>query len=215
LASRFLSANHGNQLQFTSDMKKNFVLLVLIPFSMICSCQKQDSAAEQQLAQRKAELDARQQVLNERQKELALRETVLNEREQALAKKEKAAASVRTITPDVQSPGQVRDPAQLKADPAQLKAEKERRIKALPPEVQRLIPDASQLQAERDRRLQQLSDQKQRTLEEFQRIQAQMQNTGAMSTSAARPAAVATPPTELAIFPSAESPSPSPSPTPQ
>src|SRR5207249_322660 len=41
-------------------MKKIFVLSMLISFAMICSCQKQDTAAEQQLAQRKAELDERE-----------------------------------------------------------------------------------------------------------------------------------------------------------
>ena len=40
---------------------------MLISFAMICSCQKQDSAAEQ-LAQRKAELDAREKALDEREK---------------------------------------------------------------------------------------------------------------------------------------------------
>ena len=43
-----------------------FVLSMLISFAMICSCQKQDSAAEQQLAQRKTELDARETALIER-----------------------------------------------------------------------------------------------------------------------------------------------------
>jgi hypothetical protein len=49
-------------------MKKLFTLTMLISFAMICSCQKQDSAAEQQLAQRKAELDAREKALDEREK---------------------------------------------------------------------------------------------------------------------------------------------------
>jgi hypothetical protein len=51
---------------FTSDMKNIFILSLLISFAMICSCQKQDSAAEQQLAQRKTELDARETALIER-----------------------------------------------------------------------------------------------------------------------------------------------------
>jgi hypothetical protein len=41
-------------------MKKTLVLALLIPFALVCSCQKQDSTAEQQLAQRKTELDARE-----------------------------------------------------------------------------------------------------------------------------------------------------------
>jgi hypothetical protein len=34
----------------TSDMKKPPALSMLIPLAMICSCRKQDAAAEQQLA---------------------------------------------------------------------------------------------------------------------------------------------------------------------
>ncbi len=86
-------------MQFTPDMKKFFVISMLISFAMICSCQKQDLAAEQQLAQRKAELDAR--------------EKALDEREIALAERENAATNIRKIPADVQRP--VRDPAQVKA----------------------------------------------------------------------------------------------------
>src|SRR5438132_6303473 len=142
-------------------MKKIFVLSMLIPFAMICSCQKQDSAAERQLAQRKAELDAREKALDEREK--------------ALAEREKATASARTIPtppnlqsrpipPDLQSRGQLRDPAQVKA-------ERDRRIQLLPPYVQKLIPDPSRLQAEkdeRDKRLQEPPGQKHPDMEERQ-----------------------------------------------
>ena len=68
---------------------------MLIPLAMICSCQKQDSAAEQQLAQRKAELDTREKALDEREK--------------ALAEREKVRAKVPTIPSDAQSRSQVRD----------------------------------------------------------------------------------------------------------
>jgi len=54
-------------------MKKTLILSLLIPFALVCSCQKQDSIAEQQLAQRKAELDAREKALDEREKALAER----------------------------------------------------------------------------------------------------------------------------------------------
>ena len=60
-------------------MKKLFVLSMLIPLAMVCSCQKQDAAAEQQLAQRKAELDTREKALDEREK-------ALSEREKAIAR---------------------------------------------------------------------------------------------------------------------------------
>jgi len=191
LAFRFLFPNYGNQLQFTPDMKKIFVLSMLIPFAMICSCQKQDSAAERQLAQRKAELDAREKALDEREK--------------ALAEREKATASARTIPippnlqsrpipPDLQSRGQVRDPAQVKA-------ERDRRLQQLPPDVQKLIPDPSRLQAEkaeRDKRIQERLGERQRRLEELQRMRM---SPGVNPGASASPAAEAT--------------SPSPSPTPQ
>jgi hypothetical protein len=202
-SSVFLVRIAEDQLQFTPDMRKLFTLTMLISFAMICSCQKQDSAAERQLAQRKTELDAREKALVEREKELALRETVLNEREQALSKKEKAIASARTITPNVQSRGQVPDPAQLKAsrgqalDPAQLKAEREKMLQQLPPEVKALIPDPAQVQAEREKRRQQM-------LEQLQRMR---------SGSAGSPAATFTNPS--AASPAAEATSPTPSPTPQ
>ena len=69
---------------------------MLICFAMICSCQKQDSAAEQQLAQRKTELDARETALDEREK-------ALDRKEKALAESEKAIANVRTIPPALQA----------------------------------------------------------------------------------------------------------------
>jgi len=110
---------------------------------MICSCQKQDSAAEQQVAQRtrqlnerETELDGQQKALDEREKALAERERALGGRERALAEREKAIANVLTITPEVQ--GQTSDPAQVKAD-------RDRRIEQLPPEVRALVPDPSQV----------------------------------------------------------------------
>src|SRR6266496_3332661 len=72
--SVFLLAITENQLQFTSDMKKIFIVSMLIAFAMICACQKQNSAAEQQLAQRKTELDTREAALDEREKALVERE---------------------------------------------------------------------------------------------------------------------------------------------
>jgi len=149
-------------------MKKIFVLSMLISVGMICSCQKQDSAAEQQLAQRKAELDAR---------------------EKALAEREKAIAGPRRIPPDLQSRGQVRDPAQLKA-------ERDRRLQQLPRDVQALIPDRSRIQ-------EQLA-QRQRRMEELQRLRM---------SPAVKPGAAAFP--GAAASPGAEATSPTPSPTPQ
>src|SRR5437762_7084224 len=105
-------------------MKKIFVISMLISFAMICSCQKQDLATEQQLAQRKAELDARKKALDEREK--------------ALAERKNAATNIRKIPADVQRPVQ---------DAAQVKAEKEKRLQQLPPEAQVLIADPSRMAA--------------------------------------------------------------------
>ena len=172
---------------------------------MICSCQKQDSAAEQQLAQQKTALDAREKALGEREQELNLRETVLNERGNALAKKEKAAANARTIAPNVQSQDAVRDAAEAKA-------ERDRRIQQLPPEIRALIPDPSQVnsaKAEKERRTQERLAQRQRKLE--------------MSGGAIFPAPEATSPTPSSTVettaptpsPAVEAASPTSSPTPQ
>src|ERR1044072_7048879 len=122
-------------------MKNIFVLSLLISFTLICSCQKQDLVAEQQLAQRKTELDTRETALDEREKDLSLRETALKERENALAKKEKIAANARTA-PDAQSQDALRDAAGAKA-------ERDRRIQQLPPELRAMIPDPSQMNAAR------------------------------------------------------------------
>jgi hypothetical protein len=110
-------------------MKKLFTLTMLISLAMICSCQKQDSAAERQLAQRKAELDAREKALDEREK--------------ALAERERATTNIRPIPAMVPR----RTP-----DAAQVKAERDRRIQQLPPDAQRLLPDPAQVQALRDKR---------------------------------------------------------------
>jgi hypothetical protein len=232
-ASRFFRRITAGYI--TSVMKKLFVLSMFLSFAMICSCQKQDSATEAQVAQRKAELDSREQGLNGREKELALKETVLNERARALAQKEKAIGSAPTITPDAQSGGQVMDPAQLKAlrdqltdpaqlkalrdqvtDPAQMKARREKVLQQLPPEVRALIPDPAQVQAQRDRITQQALDQRQR-FQELQRTQPQMQNqdtttaagqlgnAAGMQNQAASPATTAAP---AAVYPGAEATSP-------
>src|SRR5213592_4670757 len=92
-------------------MKRNFILSMVISFAMICSCQKQDSAAEQQLAQRKVELDAREDALIEREK-------VAEEREKALAETEKVRPNTRTTSPDAQSQDAIRDAAQIQAERA-------------------------------------------------------------------------------------------------
>ena len=112
----------------------------------ICSCQKHDSTAEAQLAQRKSDLDARETALGEREKMLVARERALAEREKtldarekALAERDKATANASTIRTEPQR--------RQVPDAAQAKAERDRRIEQLPPEFRALIPDASQVEA--------------------------------------------------------------------
>ena len=110
-------------------MKKTLFLSTFIAFAMICSCQKQDSAAEAQLAQRKTELDVREEALIQREK-------AVDEREKAVAEREKAVATSRVIQSQRQAP-----------DAAQAEAERQRRIEQLPPELKALIPDRSRIDA--------------------------------------------------------------------
>jgi hypothetical protein len=135
-------------------MKKMLFLSALISFAMICSCQKQDSTAETQLAQRKTELDAREKALDEREK--------------AMVEREKAVAN-----------SGISQPRQQARNPAEVEADREKRLQQLPPELRALIPnptrmnsanlakereaglkgqtsDPEQAKAERERRIQQL-----------------------------------------------------------
>ena len=133
-------------------MKTMFVLSTLISLAMICSCQKQDSAAEAQLAQRKSELDAREKALDEREK--------------AVGEWEKAVANSRII----QSRQQARNPAEVEA-------EREKRLQQLPPELRAVIPNREQMNSaklakEREAALQgQTSDPEQAKAERDRKIQ--------------------------------------------
>src|SRR5690242_3934387 len=105
-------------------MKKTLFLSMVTAFA-ICSCQKQDSAAQAHLAQRKTELDIREDALVEREK-------AVDEREKAVAEREKTLANTRVIQSQRQVP-----------DAAHAEAERQRRIQQLPPEIKALIPDRS------------------------------------------------------------------------
>jgi chromosome segregation ATPase len=119
-------------------MTKIFLLSMLISFMMICSCQKQESATEQQLAQRKTELDAREEELTERKSALDEREKALDEREKSWNEKEKATMNTRTNPTNIQ-------------DPAQVEAERDRMVQQL----STMIPDTSQTEkAEQEREMQ-------------------------------------------------------------
>jgi hypothetical protein len=110
-------------------MKQTFFLSILIPLALICSCQRQDSTAEAQLAQRKTELDVREEAIVQREK-------AVEQREKAVTEREKAVAGGRII--------QRRRPA---PDAAQAEAERQKRIQQLPPELRALIPDRSRIDA--------------------------------------------------------------------
>jgi hypothetical protein len=111
-------------------MKTTLFLSMVAAFA-ICSCQKQDSAAQAQLAQRKTELDAREDALVRREK-------AADEREKAIAEREKALGTARMIQSQAQTP-----------DATQAEAERQRRIQQLPPEIKALIPDRSRIDAAR------------------------------------------------------------------
>ena len=178
-------------------MKKLFTLTMLISFAMVCSCQKQGSAAERQLAQRKAELDAREKALDEREK-------ALDEREKTLAERENPTASAIAVP----SGRPLRDKTR---DPEEAKAEFEQRIKQLPPDARRLIPDPEQVRAKREAKMQERRAKRERRLQEQMEEQERMKPSG----SAALPAAEAPSPPPLAVYPQPEASSASPSPTPR
>jgi len=136
---------------FASDMKKISVLLMLIPLAVICSCQKEDSAAQAQLAQRRTDLDVREEALVQREK-------AVDEREKAVAEREKAVANARIIQPQRQL-----------ANAAEAEAERGRRIQQLPPELKAFILDRSRMDAakgEKDRAAQQRAVQTQAGFED-------------------------------------------------
>jgi chaperonin cofactor prefoldin len=173
-------------------MKNIFTVSLLILFAMICSCQKQDSAAEQELAQRKTELDARENALDERVNALDEKVNALDEKVKALFEKEQATLNARTTSAGVQ--GQTPDPAQVQAE--------RERAQQLVTEMRAMIPDHSKMKAESDTA-------RRRALEELQR---QRQPKQKMSGGAVFPAPEAASPTPS---PSVEAASPTSTPTPQ
>jgi len=114
-------------------MKKLFVLSMLIPFALVCSCQKQDSTAEQQLAQRKAELDAREKALDEREKALAARENLAGKPRVPAVPRVAPAEPQRTVPPEFK--GLIPDPSNSRADRDQRMqerlAERQRRLEEI------------------------------------------------------------------------------------
>jgi hypothetical protein len=187
-------------------MKRIFVLPMFISFAMICSCQKQDAAAEQQLAQRKVELDAREDALIEREKVADHREKALYEREKALAENEKSRAIAGTIPPDAQSQDVI-------PDPAQDKAERDRRIQQVTAEFRAMIPDPSKMKAEKNRITQERLGQRQGVQEKSQSQQQyklEQAQKAWMSRAAVSPEAEAATPTTSPALETSPTSSPSP-----
>src|SRR4029077_6274785 len=140
------------------DMKKIFILPAVISLAMICSCQKQDSAAEQELAQRKTELDARENALDERMNALDEKVKALDQKVKMLAENQKAMANAG------RSLGGVQDEP---PDPAQEQAERER-IQQLSADMRARMADPSRLnsaKAEKERLAQERHAQRQLTPE--------------------------------------------------
>src|SRR4029077_1378711 len=117
-------------------MKKTLVLALRIPFALVCSCQKQDSTAEQQLAQRKTELDAREKALDEREKALAEREKLVVKPRVAPVPRIAPAEPQRTVPPELKG---------LMADPSQATTEGEQRMRERLAERQRKMEEVQKM----------------------------------------------------------------------
>src|SRR6266446_4184237 len=117
-------------------MKKIFVLSLLIPFALVCSCEKQDSTAEQQRAQQKTELDAREKALDEREKALAERENLVAKSRIAPVPRIAPAGPQRTVPPELKG---------LMADPSQLRTEREQRMQERLAERQRKMEEVRKM----------------------------------------------------------------------
>ena len=126
-------------------MKKISVLSLLIPFALLCSCQKQDSTAEQQLAQRKTELDAREKALDEREKALAEREKLVAKPRVAPVPRITPAEPQRTVPPELKG---------LMADPSQIRTEREQRMQERLAERQRKMEEVQKMRVPALRRTQ-------------------------------------------------------------
>jgi glucose-6-phosphate-specific signal transduction histidine kinase len=159
-------------------MKKIFVLSMLVSFVMICSCQKKESAAEEQLTQPKTELGGREEKLAERLNSLEEKVNRLDQSVKELAEKQKTTINARTSPTDVQD---------RTSDPAQIQAENERMIQ----QFSTMISHARQMTAG-DPAKQERPGQRQLGPEDLQR---QWQDKTKMSGKAVLPAAEAASPT--------------------
>ena len=137
---RLLATNYTIKITFAADMKKMSVLSMLISFAMICSCQKQDSAPEQQLAERKTEPEARETALTP----LIERLDALDEKVNALDKKVKALFEKEQATLNAGTTGTTATGVQGQTpDPAEVIAERDRAIQ----QFRALLPNPSRVRA--------------------------------------------------------------------
>jgi hypothetical protein len=132
--------HHQQRSNSPGDMKKSFALSLLIPLALVCSCQKEDSTAEQQLVQRKTELDAREKALDEREKALEEREKLVAKPRVPSVPRISPADPQRTIPPELKG---------LIADPSQLRAEREQRMQERLAARQRKMEELQRMRAAR------------------------------------------------------------------
>ncbi len=193
-----------NQITLAADMKKMFILSMLTSFAMICSCQKQDSAAEQQPTERKTEVDARDTALIERLNALDEKVNALDKKVKALVEKEQTTFNAGTTAPGVEGHTGVQGQT---PDPAQVTAERDRAIQ----QFRALLPNPSRVRAG-DPAKQGRPAARQIGPEDLQRQWQQNLDKAKMSGKAVFPAAEAGSPTPS---PAVEATSPIPSPTPE
>ena len=132
LAAWMFSTSFETTKQSNPDMKKFFVLSILISFAIFSLCQKQDSAAEQELVRRKTELNAREKALDEREQALAEREKLVVKPRLAPVPRPRPAQPRRTVPPELQG---------LVPDPSQMSTEREQRMQERLAERQRKIEE--------------------------------------------------------------------------
>jgi hypothetical protein len=142
IAMRSVLFVHQRRPNLFADMKKVFVLFLLIPFTLVCSCQKQDVAAEQQLAKRKAELDAREKALDEREKALEEREKSAATQPVARVPRIHPAEVQRSVPPELKG---------LIADPSLSREARQQRMQERLAERQRKMEELQRIRAARAR----------------------------------------------------------------
>lgn len=191
-------------------MKKFLILSLLICLTIMCSCQKQDSTAEQDFAQRKTELDARENALDERMNALDGRLKALDERVRALAENQRVMTNSAAGLAGI--PGGTPDPAQEQAE--------RDRIQQFSAQMRSRMVDPQRLKAakaEKERLSQERRAQSQPSLEQ---LQSQKQRKSKMYNGAVFPSPQTNPSSTVESttpnpLPATEAASPTPSPTPE